>query len=147
MHYKAIDISKYIINKCIRIGKPISNLKLQKILYYAQGEYLKIKNKRLFKDDIYAWDYGPCVNIIYYKFINYATSDIRDVQQEETEISKKDKKIIDIAINKCIDLSTWKLVENSQNESPWKKAYNPKMKNIISKKLLKKHFCKVKQEV
>lgn len=30
--YTAMDLSKYIVSKCIEDGEPISNLQLQKIL-------------------------------------------------------------------------------------------------------------------
>lgn len=38
--YKALDISNYIINKCIDDNIPISNMQLQKILYCIQRECL-----------------------------------------------------------------------------------------------------------
>lgn len=54
MCYSAVDLSKYIVYKCITEGQPISNLQLQKILYYIQREFLK--NDRIaFADDIQAW--------------------------------------------------------------------------------------------
>lgn len=39
MPYKAIDIAKNIINKCTIDKHPISNLQLQKILYYIQKDF------------------------------------------------------------------------------------------------------------
>ena len=41
MCYSAVDLSKYIVYKCITDGRPISNMQLQKILYYIQREFLK----------------------------------------------------------------------------------------------------------
>ena len=38
--YSALELSKYIVTKCINDGKPISNLQLQKILYYIQRDFL-----------------------------------------------------------------------------------------------------------
>lgn len=32
--YTALDMAKYIIDKCTKDRSPISNLQLQKILYY-----------------------------------------------------------------------------------------------------------------
>ena len=43
--YKAIDLSKYIVSKCVRDNIPISNLQLQKILYYIQKEFLRDKGQ------------------------------------------------------------------------------------------------------
>lgn len=42
MCYSAVDLSKYIVYKCITEGQPISNLQLQKILYYIQRNFLKM---------------------------------------------------------------------------------------------------------
>ena len=39
----------------------LTNLKLQKILYFAQAEHLKKYNQKLFNQDIEAWQYGPVV--------------------------------------------------------------------------------------
>ena len=53
--HTALDIARYIINKCIDLGRPVSNLQLQKILYYVQGEYMKKNDgEPLFSDEIEA---------------------------------------------------------------------------------------------
>ena len=39
--YSALELSKYIVTKCINDGEPISNLQLQKILYYIQRDFLR----------------------------------------------------------------------------------------------------------
>ena len=41
------------------IGDGISNLKLQKLCYYAQGFYLAQHDTPLFEDTIEAWQHGP----------------------------------------------------------------------------------------
>ena len=39
--YSALDLSRYIVSKCISDGHPITNLQLQKILYFIQRDYLE----------------------------------------------------------------------------------------------------------
>lgn len=63
--YRAIELSKYIVSKCIDDGFPISNLQLQKILYYIQRDFLRI-GKPAFPDAIEAWQFGPVVPNVYY---------------------------------------------------------------------------------
>ena len=46
----------------------ISNLKLQKLLYYAQGVFLAVTDKPLFDDDIVAWLQGPVVESVYHQY-------------------------------------------------------------------------------
>lgn len=44
----AIKLARYIINKCAEDEHPITNLQLQKILYYVQREYLRKHNEPAF---------------------------------------------------------------------------------------------------
>ena len=49
--YNAIDLSKYIVSKCVKDGHPVSNLQLQKILYYIQKDFLQ-RDEIAFSDNI-----------------------------------------------------------------------------------------------
>lgn len=52
--YNVLDISRYIINKSIEINKPVNNLKLQKLLYYVQANFLIKENKNL-RNEVLKW--------------------------------------------------------------------------------------------
>ena len=41
MTYTAVDIAKYIVSYCSGKHRPVSNLKLQKMLYYTWIDYYK----------------------------------------------------------------------------------------------------------
>lgn len=66
--YSALDLSTYIVSKCIKDHSPISNLQLQKILYYIQKEFLK-NDDIAFSDDIEAWQFGPVVQMYIIDFV------------------------------------------------------------------------------
>ncbi|MCP3680124.1 MAG: DUF4065 domain-containing protein [Gammaproteobacteria bacterium] len=71
----AIDIAKYILSKSQpEDGDIISNLKLQKMLYYSQGFHLAIHKKPLFSDEISHWNHGPVVPTVYAIYQKYAAS-------------------------------------------------------------------------
>ena len=55
-------------------GSSITPLKLQKILYYAQGYYLAKENRPLFKEDFEAWAHGPANPGIYDKYKDYGNN-------------------------------------------------------------------------
>ena len=58
----AIDVANELIRVAHENGKSISNMKLQKLLYLAQGIHLALENGApLFEDTIEAWKYGPVV--------------------------------------------------------------------------------------
>lgn len=53
------EVADYILCKTdIEAEDYISNLKLQKLLYYCQGFVLALTGKTLFDNDILAWEHG-----------------------------------------------------------------------------------------
>ena len=64
--YAALDVAKYIVDKCTSDKQPVSNLQLQKILYFLQKKYLIDEKRILFSDEIQAWQFGPVVPEVYY---------------------------------------------------------------------------------
>ncbi|WP_208932366.1 Panacea domain-containing protein [[Haemophilus] ducreyi] len=59
----------YFLSQCNseENGDLISNLKIQKLVYYAQGFSLAINNKPLFSEKIQAWTHGPVTPELYNK--------------------------------------------------------------------------------
>lgn len=55
MLYSALEIARYIITECTHRQKPLSNLKLQKILYFIWVDFFRISGRFIFYDDICAW--------------------------------------------------------------------------------------------
>lgn len=122
--HTALEIASYIINKCISLGRPVSNLQLQKILYYVQGEYIRNTNgKVLFTDTMEAWQYGPVIPNVYYNYNRYSSSNII-TRQDEIELEQFEKDIIDPVIYDKSSYSAWTLVEQSHSEEPWINAYD-----------------------
>lgn len=68
----ARDIAKYFIALVDEeAGDSISNLKLQKLLYYAQGFHLAIHDEPAFLEAIKAWMHGPVVPEVYHEYKEY----------------------------------------------------------------------------
>ncbi len=62
------DIAEYFIYLSKKDNKPITNLKLQKLVYYAQAWHLVFYNKKLYDDPIEAWIHGPAIKNLYRKY-------------------------------------------------------------------------------
>lgn len=58
--FSAHNVAIYIINWCLDHNVPITNLKLQKLLYFVQGEYSRAKGTRLIGDDFYCLAIRSC---------------------------------------------------------------------------------------
>jgi len=75
--YTAFDIANYFLLKAKEDNQELlSNLKLQKLLYYAQGIHLVMFNKSLFNEKIEAWTYGPVVPDVYHFYKKHGNKGI-----------------------------------------------------------------------
>lgn len=88
-HIKAgKELSVHDITKFILSTGSITHLKLQKLLYYAYAEYLLKTGKKLFKEPIVAFKYGPVVEEVFHKHRHYGSSNIDYIEDEVFLISK-----------------------------------------------------------
>ncbi|MBC6455939.1 MAG: DUF4065 domain-containing protein [Hormoscilla sp. SP5CHS1] len=66
------DVANYFLaQQDESAGDLISNLKLQKLVYYAQGFHLAIYVRPLFTEAIAAWTHGPVVPELYEYYQKY----------------------------------------------------------------------------
>ena len=61
-------IADYFIGLSNETGSLITNLKLQKLVYYAQAWSLALNNEELFADDFQAWVHGPVLVSLYDRY-------------------------------------------------------------------------------
>lgn len=73
--YSPQQIAAWFLRKGVPEGaEPITHLKLQKLVYYAQAWSLAILNKPLFDEDFKAWRYGPVEPSLYHELKKFGYS-------------------------------------------------------------------------
>jgi uncharacterized phage-associated protein len=73
---KVFGVANYILDTLDESKISITNLKLQKLLYFAYGINLFIYNVKLFNSPIQAWSLGPIIPEVYKEFKNYREDNI-----------------------------------------------------------------------
>lgn len=123
-NYSALEIAEYIIGYSKQRNYSISNLKLQKILYFLQAQFLVSFNTPCFVETIEAWDLGPVVRNVYNKYRRYGSANIYlGSLNLENIMSDRESQNIRLIIDRCSNYSANKLVDITHNQAPWKKAY------------------------
>lgn len=89
--YCVMDVANAIIQHFMQIQKPIDNQLLQKILYYAQCDYLRRKEEPLFSEAIYKWGHGPMLPIVYSYFKSYGAAPITQTAEYVVTQTKNNK--------------------------------------------------------
>lgn len=115
----------------------ISPLKLQKLLYYAQGTYLGIKGEKLFDDPILAWKHGPVVEGIYYRYKNYGYHGIPAEDIAAPDIDKETQSILQSVYETFGQFSAWKLRDMTHDETPWQ---NTPQGEVMDTNMIKDYF-------
>ncbi len=114
---KAINVAQYIYEEYKKIAQSnIDNMKLQKLLYFAQRESLAITGAPMFSDNLEGWRYGPVCYDVWYSFAE------RGVPGGNSHISSEAKYIINNVIQEYGSLESWKLSEISHREISWQNA-------------------------
>lgn len=138
--YNALAVSRYIIAYEENRGRTVSNLRLQKLLYFVQSAFLAITGKPCFEDDFEAWDYGPVVPEVYRKYKIFGSTMIPSLENmDKSNIQNEDRKLIDHTLEICSRYATSQLVEISHKQAPWRNAYMPGMSNVITKNSILKY--------
>lgn len=94
----ATNVAKLIVDYANQQNKPITNLHLQKILYFTWIDYYIANNEHLFEDNFEAWRLGPVVRIVYNQYSIYGASDIPssgDNGKSAVNLSPELRRIVD----------------------------------------------------
>jgi len=134
MEIKKINILKlaeYLIMRFEFEGIPLTNLKLQKLLYYIQAWHTVFFDRHpLFEDKPEAWANGPVYKKVYQAYKNGSNNLVLGGIDEEKltqsleglELNTEQRKFLEAVINKYGYLTAEQLVYLTHNEQPWKKA-------------------------
>ena len=137
----ASRIAKYIVKEALKRKMPVTNLKLQKLLYFVQGVHLFMHEKVAFPDEIIAWQYGPVVKDVYYEYSIYGANDIIPIDKNEKIIlSMRLKKLVSFVLDDLLRYSDIALVKETKREgSPWSQV---SLNEVIDEKDIYEYFLK-----
>ena len=118
-------VAKYFLAKVDEeVGDGISNLKLQKLVYYAQAYHLAMYDEPLFRDRIEAWEHGPVVPDLYHAYKGCGSGNIPVPQDfEPDKYDERTADLLDEVYNVFGQYSAWKLRNMTHEERPWVEAY------------------------
>lgn len=135
----SLVLSKYVLAFLTERKNPTNNLKLQKILYALQSNRLHCSKEPLFKDDFYAWHYGPVINKVYYEYCIYGNFPIR--VSDSPELPEEIVQEVNPIIEELSALTTYDLMNITHGKgSAWDCVYNKGsgLYSVICKDLIAK---------
>lgn len=137
---RALDVAKFIICCANSIEKELSNLKLQKILYFVHRDFYKKFEKKLVDDSCFeAWHYGPVIKQVYREYSIIGSDPIPNPSVEpKLDLSENEKAFIKEQVSKYASEKPWILVQQSHNPNgAWIKVYKKDKIEIIPDELIR----------
>ena len=143
-----VELAHIIINMGIQANRPVSNLHLQKILYFTNLVYLQNNHVFLVNENSFeAWMHGPVVPKVYYNYSIYGGIPISKAEPEPTFISNASGRILNAGeeqevrsfIERLMNIDPWTLVDYSHRiGGAWEKTYQISTFGPINPALIRK---------
>jgi uncharacterized phage-associated protein len=120
-----LNAARYFIVRAYEDGREaeITNMKVQKLLYYSQSLYLAMYNELLFEDEIQAWRYGPVCPPAYKFYSEFEAKQLPLPSKEFLlEIPDNTKNLLEEVWGYFGIYHAYMLSDMTHLEFPWKKA-------------------------
>lgn len=150
MPYPASVVAYAFVKKGVDENKYITQMKAQKLVYFAHGIHLAMFSKPLVNEKFEAWKFGPVVPSIYQNFKVFGSSPITESdlqiflpEWDKLKIFDKDAlKAIDLTWNLTKDIPAYKLSNwTHQQGAPWSEVYDPaEWSTIIDNERIAEYF-------
>ena len=150
--YTCFDIANYFLDKAKQTAIAVTNLKLQKLVYYAQAWHLAIHNEALMEGvEFEAWIHGPVIHELWNKYRNYSYKPINE-EATPPELDARSDQFLEEVVEVYLDKDAYTMELMSHREDPWilaRNGYadNERCTNIISEESMRTYFkSRLKQE-
>jgi uncharacterized phage-associated protein len=165
MSYPAAAIANQLLDRAEQSGRQLTQIEIQKLVYFAHGWHLGLKHQPLVQEPIEAWQYGPVVRRLYDAFrqfgtraiskkaVEYSYSSSGQFVASEPTISSPDVEadayatsVVGAVWEKFGTLAPFKLVELTHAPgSPWERAWK-EQRTVISTSEIEQYFTALVDE-
>lgn len=127
----------------MEMGDAMTNLRLQKMLYFAQGWMLKRHGKPLFAESIEAWPYGPVVPACYEWYKGCGSNPLKAEMPSKDRFTTEEYELLLDTWTELSRYSTTQLVSMThETGAPWDMVWNHSNRREISKEQIEEYFSK-----
>jgi len=159
MPYSAVLIASAFVARSLKEGNYLTQMKLQKMVYFAHGYHLAKYGEPLVSEPVQAWKFGPVIPPIYNDYKMYGSSPITDTTYTTTthaswekiyaSLSDSAKDAINYTWEATMPLSTSKLTSWTHlPEGPWAQVYNENDREaVIRNDKIQEYFVKFMRSV
>ncbi|MGA9275210.1 MAG: type II toxin-antitoxin system antitoxin SocA domain-containing protein [Candidatus Cybelea sp.] len=114
----ALEVARFFLAMADEDDELLSPMKLQKLLYYAQGFHYAILGQRLFPEHVLAWEHGPVVREVWEEYRQHGGGGI--VPPDDAPEFESDTRGVLCDVWRVYgQFSAWRLREMTHDTPPW----------------------------
>jgi uncharacterized phage-associated protein len=148
----AMQIADYFIAFANTTGSLMTNMKLQKLVYYTQAWHLVVFKGEIFNEDFQAWVHDPVLPSLYDQYKSFQwrpilRNDLNEASLHELErqFSSTIKEILSDITSEYFHKDAYALERSTHEEDPWRLARqnvspDEPSTNIIEKKTIHDYY-------
>lgn len=134
------NVAGYFIRFANKTGSFLNNLKLQKLVYYAQAWHLALHDTPLFPEDFQAWVHGPVIPELYQEYKNFGGQ--RILKDAHPKLPKNVEDFLDEVAKEYFACDPYELEQRTHAEDPWKLARGDMLPEKLSDTVIKQEWMK-----
>jgi uncharacterized phage-associated protein len=134
------NVAGYFIRFANKTGSFLNNLKLQKLVYYAQAWHLALHDTPLFPEDFEAWVHGPVIPELYQEYKKFGGQ--RILKDADPKLPKNVEDFLDEVAKKYFACDAYELEQMTHAEDPWKLARGDMLPEKLSDTVIKQEWMK-----
>lgn len=127
-----------------RSSVPLTNLKINKLLYYAYGVYLTLFSEHPFDERPEAWMYGPVFPTVYHSLKRYGSRPVTNLIRSEATGNTTDDRlteVVDAVLKAYGHLPESALVQATHvPHGPWARVFLPRANRVIADSDITSYF-------
>jgi uncharacterized phage-associated protein len=140
-------VADYFLSFSNETGDLISNLKLQKLVYYAQAWHLGAEETPLFSEEFEAWVHGPVIPELYQEYKSFGWKPILKEGMEQLsyeaireQFPEESREVLDNVANHYMAKGAFELEMQSHREMPWQKARGQRAEDAVCQEVIHKEW-------
>ena len=150
--YSAATVANVFLDLANEDAKPLTHMKIQKLVYISHGWNLALSGDALSYDSIRAWQYGPVIPNLYAELKRFGGRPVTEKvpllpTQAEIDPAGPEMRIVRMVWRSYGKLAAPTLSAITHKpDTPWSVTWSENPYGTINDEVIKQHYLKLKDE-
>lgn len=144
MAVSSLAVANKFLNLAHQEGLQLTNMQLQKLVFFAHGYHMAIEGDPLYSDETKAWPFGPVIPNLYKHLQKYGRSSVTAQLPTSETLDDDQISVIDAVWDAYKEYDAWRLSDISHRKgSPWEQTWSKNNFGHIDSEIIRRYYCEL----